>query len=323
MKPGLEIPIHRELGELEVLEYLSLLWPDRSQQAIKALFAAGRVRSGGKPVSMTRSLGEIKDLILAGGLDDVPRIFLGPEKAPASIPIDILHEDERLVALSKPSGLPVVPDREQALESCLGFLIRRELAERPAKPPARYLRYRIVHRIDRLTSGLVLVAKTAGAERRLGEDFEHHRVRKEYLALLAGTVLPARFAVNCPVAPGRKGRMRAEAGAPGRSGKEALTEFEVLERFRRVTLVRALPLTGRTHQIRVHAWAAGHPLAIDPVYHPAPKGGAAIRLPGIDRLTLHAHRTILPETWSEPRAFTCPPPADFQAAIEALRTPNF
>lgn len=323
MKPRQELPLHAELGGLTVLEYLSLLWPDRSQPAIKALFAKGSVRSGGKPISMSRILGEIKDLVLAGGLEEVPRIFLGPEKAPDSISIDILHEDERLVALSKPSGVPVVPDRKKEIESCLGFLIRRELAERAAKPPARYIRYRIVHRIDRLTSGLVLVAKTAAAERRLGEDLEHRRVRKEYLALLAGVVLPARFAVNCPVAPGRKGRMRAEAGAPGRSGKEALTEFEVLERFRHVTLVRALPLTGRTHQIRVHAWAAGHPLAIDPVYHPAPKDGAAVRLPGIDRLTLHAHRYTLPESWSEPRAFTCPPPADFQAALEALRTPNF
>lgn len=81
------------------------------------------------------------------------------------------------------------------------------------------------------------------------------------------------------------------------------------------TLVLAVPHTGRTHQIRVHAWAAGHPLAIDPLYGGRPPPG----LPGIDRLTLHAWRIALPEDWEEPRSFECPVPEDFQAAIEALR----
>ncbi|MBI4605181.1 MAG: RluA family pseudouridine synthase [Planctomycetes bacterium] len=311
----MDLPLHPELGSWTVLDYLALLWPDVAQRAIQGLFAQGRIRSGERPVAAGRPVGELQDLVLVGSLDGVPRMYLG--NPTARLGIEILHEDARLVAVTKPSGVPVVPDREKALGSVLGFLVRRELEARRAKSPADYVRCRIVHRIDRWTSGLVLVARTPEAERRLSADFEGRRVKKEYLAILRGVVAPARIAVSCPVVPGRKGKMRAELreGAGG-----ALTELDVLERFDGFTLVRARPLTGRTHQIRVHAWAAGHPLAVDPLY--GARGEALPAPPAIERLTLHAHRCELPGDWEEPRAFECPPPADFQAALAALRDPG-
>jgi 23S rRNA-/tRNA-specific pseudouridylate synthase len=156
----------------------------------------------------------------------------------------------------------------------------------------------------------------------LSADLENRRVRKEYLALLEGVVLPAAFAVNCPVVPGRKGKMRAQPTGGredwSREG-DARTEFQVLERLGAFTLVRARPLTGRTHQIRVHAWVAGHPLAIDPVYGRSAGGDPRGKVPGIQRLTLHALRYELPGSWDEPRAFECPLPRDFQEALERLR----
>jgi len=311
----MEIPLLTEHGDLSLREYLALLWPDRSQAAIGELFARGRVRSGGRPVALERRAGDLRDLTLEGTLEDVPAMDLGPPPGPgeSAAGLEVLHEDERLIAVAKPSGEPVIPDREKALASVLGRLVRRELAARVTKPPREWLRYRIVHRIDRLTSGLVLVAKSAAAERRLGADFEARRVRKEYFALLRGVVAPALLAVHCPVVPGRKGKMRAVSSDRG----EALTELEVVERFAGFTLVRARPRTGRTHQIRVHAWAAGHPLAIDPVY--GARGEGLEQPPGIERLTLHAYRYELAEDWEEPRVFTAPLPVDFQAALQALR----
>ncbi|MBN1441730.1 MAG: RluA family pseudouridine synthase, partial [Planctomycetes bacterium] len=263
------------------------------------------------PVARDRRVGDLADLSLHGGSGGSREIF-----APGGeCGIEILFEDDRLTVLSKPAGIPVVPDRRGGLESCLGSLIRRELEARRTKPLESYVRPRIVHRIDRFTSGVVLVARTPAAERALGDLFERRRVVKEYVAIVSGTVAAARITVICPVCEGRKGRMRA-----GQQGPEAETRFDVLERYGSFTLVRAQPRSGRMHQIRVHAAAVGHPLAIDPVY--APRGRlAAPRPPGIERLTLHAWRYSLPPEWGElgSRVFTAPLPADLRRSIDLLR----
>lgn len=245
-------------------------------------------------------------------------MYLGEEGETPEL--EILHEDARLCVVAKPSGLPVVPDREQRLPSVLGCLVRRELAARQDKKPQELVRWRIVHRIDRLTSGLVLVAKTPDVERRLGAAFEGREVKKEYRAILTGVVSPARITVHAPIVPGRKGRMRAEIPGPaaGEWPQDAVTELEVLERFAAHTHVRARPETGRTHQIRVHAWAAGWPLAIDPLYGPR----TPVPVPGLDRLSLHAYRYELPPDLGEPHAFECPLPADLELALANLRKPS-
>jgi 23S rRNA pseudouridine955/2504/2580 synthase len=104
------------------------------------------------------------------------------------------------------------------------------------------------------------------------------------------------------------------------AAKGAVTRFEVVERFADTTLVRAVPFTGRTHQIRVHAWATGHPLAVDPVYGEEVPPGAREPLAGLEGLSLHAHRYTLPPDWDEPRSFTCPLTEGFRAALAALRS---
>lgn len=319
--PDDPVPLHEAFREATVLEYLGILWPALSRVALEQLFARGRLRAGGTPVSPRRIVGELSDLRLHGALveaDCVPGTFPGGRVKPPPESCRVLHEDERWAVLEKPAEIPVGPDRDRQMDSCLAFLIRRELAARGTKAPQEYVRPRLVHRLDRLTTGVVLVAKTAAVERRLRADFEARRVEKEYRVIVRGVVEPARLTVNCPVVPGRKGRMRAVvanvAEEPGaRKGtdplKEAVTRFDVLERFSAATYLLAKPFTGRTHQIRVHAWAAGHPLLHDPVYGTRGDG----------RLSLHALRYGLPTTWEEPRVFECPLRKAFEGWLEELR----
>lgn len=312
LDPTETLALHAELGGLELREYLGLLWPDVARRTIVGLFANGRLRSGGRPVSSRALVREIEDLTLHGAVEDLPRIPC-PSRLPAGQP-EILHEDRDIIVLAKPSGTPVIPDRGRDLHSCLGWLIRKELDRRPRARAEGFLRHRIVHRLDRLTSGVLIVAKSAPAERRLAADFEARRIRKEYLAILQGTLEPARVTVNCPVIPGRKGTMRARGG---RSLPPATTSFEVIARSGGLTLARARPVTGRTHQIRVHAWVLGHPLAIDPLYGRKGSAGAG-GLSSMRRLTLHALRYTLAGDWPGPRTLLCPPPPDFEAEIRRL-----
>lgn len=309
---GIPIPLEPALMDLPLLDSLAVLWVDRSKDGIRALFARGAVRSEGKPVSPEARARDCPTLTIHGDPGETAAIHLSPRELQSGV--RILHEDSRISVLEKPSGVPVIPDRSRASPSCLGFLIQRELEARAGRPAAELHRPRVVHRIDRLTSGIVVLARHLEAEVALARMFEEGEVRKEYLAILSGDVLPARIAVDVPILPGRKGKMRASP-----EGKPSSTEFEVLERFGEFTLVRAIPRTGRMHQIRVHAWAMGHPLALDPLYRRGIPGRIFRDPPAIPRLTLHAASLELPPSWGEPRTFRSEPPEDFRAALDALR----
>ena len=304
-----ELSIPQFFKDYTVIEYLALLFPDLPRRGLRPLFADGKVRSGKLPVSPRARLGDLAQLSLIGGVDGIEPMAMGTEGGGTGI----LHEDAQVVVLVKDPGVPVVPDRQKEQESCLAFLWRRELRQREDKPVEEYIRPRVVHRIDRLTSGLVIFAKTPAAERKLAAAFEARQVRKEYLAIVLGDMAAARKTISVPIDTGRKGRMRW-----GAAGKRSETVFEAVERFGTFTLVRALPLSGRTHQIRVHALAAGFPLAVDSLYRPSATGTWG-QLQGIDRLTLHARSLELPGDWEGERRFVCEPPGDFSRALELLR----
>ncbi len=302
-------PLPPAFAGYSVIELLGVLHPLWTRSTLQGLFAAGRVRSAGRPVALRTPVSELADLEIRGDIVGTPEIW-----APGTpCGVDVLFEDDRTTVVAKPSGVPVIPDRRSGRESCLGFLLRRELEARGTKPVDAFVRPRVVHRLDRLTSGVLIFARTPDAERQLAGFFEERRVRKEYVALLAGDVLPARITIDGPIEPGRKGRMRTGAG-----GKPARTTFEPLERYGDLTLVLARPYTGRTHQIRVHALAIGHPLAVDPLYRPGTCGGRT-RPPGIDRLTLHARTYTLPREWTGRRELSCELPPDFESALGELR----
>ncbi len=234
------------------------------------------------------------------------------ELAPAAIPLSILYEDEHLVAVDKPAGMVVHPGAgtggdtlvHALLAHCRGGLSGVGGVERPG----------IVHRLDKETSGVVVAAKTDAAHRALAAQFAGRTVRKEYLALVAGAPDLAAGEIRRPI--GRHPRQRHRmAVVPG--GRPAHTDWALEERFGpAAALLRCLLHTGRTHQIRVHLRAIGHPLLGDAAYG----WKAAPGLPRPPRVMLHAERLELDHPADGRRlALRAPAPADYREMIAALR----
>jgi tRNA pseudouridine32 synthase/23S rRNA pseudouridine746 synthase len=220
----------------------------------------------------------------------------------------ILHEDRDVLAIDKPAGRIVIPGRG-APELPL-------VEEARASHGALW----VVHRLDRGTSGVLLLARTAAAHRTLNLAFDGRRVEKRYLALVRGAP-PDRQRVDAWIAPARKGRMKAVPPGDAR-GKPCVTEVRVVERFPAagLALVECLPETGRTHQIRVHLVAAGTPLAFDPDYGddaPLVDGRGEVLL---GRTPLHAASLVLdhPATGAMLRV-ACALPDDLARAIAWAR----
>jgi 23S rRNA pseudouridine1911/1915/1917 synthase len=229
---------------------------------------------------------------------------------PESIPLEILYEDEHLLVLNKPAGLVVHPGAGRTTGTLVHALLAhcRDLSgiggvERPG----------IVHRLDRETSGVMVIAKSETAHGSLSGQFQDRIVRKRYLALVHGVMRGD--AGRIEVAIGRRERDRTRMGVRERGGREARTAYRVLRRFADMTLVEASLETGRTHQIRVHLAHIGHPVLGDATY-----GGRRERRPAAparprpERHMLHAWRLGFrhPATnaWLE---FTAPVPEDFRA----------
>jgi 23S rRNA pseudouridine1911/1915/1917 synthase len=194
-------------------------------------------------------------------------------------PVPIRYEDEHLVVIAKPAGLVTHPTAGRRG----GTLVNRLLGMGvPLAPAGGSLRPGIVHRLDAGTSGLMIAAKTDEAYVALRRMFRAHAVQRGYLALVRGAVANDAFAVDAPL-----GRRAAKIVVDATQGRRAETGFEVRERLPGATLLEAAPRTGRTHQIRVHLAAVGHPILGDRVYGGA--GDDARRL-GLDRPFLHAWR---------------------------------
>lgn len=258
--------------------------------------------------------------------------------APGPIPFGVLYEDEHVIAIDKPARLAVVPERERDGPNLMGGLLHYFAGKRD--PHGRPIRPRIVHRIDKETSGALLVAKSAEAERDLSGQFERREVEKEYWALCLGELRRPSGTIDKPIAvdPGRRDKMMV---SDVNRAKPSITEWKVLERYHGFTLVAAMPKTGRTHQIRVHLGSIGHPLAVDPLYRgkkeiflseikpgykrkPASgEEGAAPppEKPVIDRVTLHARRLAFrsPGRAGERVEVEAPLPKDLHRTLEYLR----
>jgi 23S rRNA pseudouridine1911/1915/1917 synthase len=249
-----------------VADRLSLTRAD-AQRAI----AGGRVLVDGALRAKSHRLagGERVSVDLAG-MGDVPSE--GP-------PVEVRYRDSSLLIVSKPAGLPTHPTVGRLAGTLVNRLIGMGV---PLSSAAGPLRPGIVHRLDAGTSGLLIVASTDQAHHALTAILRRHEVDRRYLALVRGAVAHERFAVDAPL--GRVGsRIRVRAV----TGRESETRFEVRERFDRATLLEAAPTTGRTHQIRVHLSAVGHPVLGDRAYGGG--GDDATRL-GLTRPFLHSWR---------------------------------
>ncbi len=230
------------------------------------------------------------------------------EILPQEVPFEILFEDEDLAVIYKPSGVVVHPapgHKEGTLVHGLLYKLKN-LSGIGGK-----LRPGIVHRLDKDTSGLMLVAKNDFTHQALVKAFKERKIEKEYLALLYGIISPQKGKIDKPI--GRHPVNRKKM-AVLKDGKEALTYYEVLKYYKKASLVCAKPVTGRTHQLRVHFSSLGHPILGDPIY-----GGLKPDLPKPERLMLHASKIIFfhPRK-KEMLSFYKEPPEDFKKYLEIL-----
>lgn len=298
--------------------FLAEVIPDLTRAAVQRLIEQGHVLLGGatpKP-SVKLRLG-----------DEVQITVPPPEPtsaAPEDIPLDILYEDADLVVLNKPAGMVVHPGAGNSAGTLVNALLGHcsDLSGIGGE-----LRPGIVHRIDKETSGILVVAKSDAAHQGLAKQFSEHTIKRVYLALVFGNMKTETGKVEGTI--GRHPIDRKKMSGSSKHGKRAVTHWRVLARYPGVSFLRVRLETGRTHQIRVHLSESGHPLLGDSVY------GGTSRLPGLKdpklkslikdmgRQALHAQILgfIHPLTGVY-LEFTADPPADIQAILDYLEAEN-
>jgi 23S rRNA pseudouridine1911/1915/1917 synthase len=282
--------------------------PEHSRSRIQQWIKGGRASVNGAETrpSYTVRAGDS----IAVEPADAPPLDASPE----DIPLVVLYEDSDLVAIDKPAGMVVHAGAGVHDGTLVNALLHRfeKLSE-----VGGALRPGIVHRLDRYTSGVLLVAKNDAAHRHLAAQFAGREIEKTYLALVHGTLKQESGRIDKPIArdPVHRTRMTARLGR----GRASWSEYRVLRRFRRFTLLAVRIGTGRTHQIRVHLSSVGHAVAGDTLY------GAPARSPGLSplgRYFLHAHRIRfhLPST-GEPKDIVSALPGELEKWMEALDPP--
>ena len=279
-----------------------------SRSYVQRLITEGRLTVAGAPV-------RANDIVAAGAvlaLDVPPPVPAEPLGEP-DIPVNVVYEDDDLLIVDKPAGLVVHPAPGHASGTLVNALLGRGEDLAPGGI-AGVQRPGIVHRLDRDTSGLLMVARTDAAQASLQGQLKARRIKKTYLSLVLGSVAAAVGRIEAPIGrdPGRRTRM---AVTP--NGRASTTGYRVRERFAAWTLLELDLVTGRTHQIRVHLEAIGHPVAGDPMYG----SGTSRRGPGgLDRLFLHAWQLELtsPSTGRLLRAES-PLPNELESVLAALR----
>jgi 23S rRNA pseudouridine1911/1915/1917 synthase len=305
-----QIELRVEQGKDRLDKYLADHLPDLSRSAAQRLIEGGDVTVNGEWLKASYKV-RPGDLVVA-------QLAVEEEAEPVAeaIPLDIVYEDEYLVVIDKAPGMVVHPAPGHAGGTLVNALLARypALANRGSERPG------IVHRLDRDTSGLIVVALQEKVRRALQRQFKERVVDKAYVALLDGHLQPAWGRIEAPIGrdPHHRQRMAVLAG-----GREAVTEYHVLEQFAHqigpaagaYSLVEAQPHTGRTHQIRVHFASIDHPVVADPVY-----GRRRCSLP-LERQFLHARRLAFQHPVARKRIdLEAPLPPDLERVLALLRT---
>jgi 23S rRNA pseudouridine1911/1915/1917 synthase len=302
-----------------VASVLRSLRPGESWTQVRALATGRRVAVGGslcmdparrlKEGEVVEVLGKAAPVIRGERPDDVV----------------IRHLDDDVVVVEKPSGISTVrhpaerqwKDERRELVPTLDDITQQAIARRLRKKKHDLLRLRIVHRLDKETSGLVVFARSVRAERELGRQFKAHTVVRRYIAIVPGTIAPQSFSswLVRDRGDGRRG-----SGLESAVGKRAVTHVGVLEKLPRHSVLTCRLETGRTHQIRIHLAEAGHPVCGESVYNRRPDGTVIPDDSGAPRLALHAAELgfVHPETATE-MYWQMPPPPDLERFLARLR----
>ena len=280
-------------------KYVCARHPALSRSRVQRLIAAGDITVNGQPAKPGQRL----------NIGDRVDITIPPappqELKPEAIPLKIIYEDDDLLVVDKPAGLTVHPAPGHAEHT----LVNAILAHFPHLADiGDSLRPGVVHRLDKDTSGVMLVAKNAAAQADLAKQFKSHSVTKAYLALVRGKLEPEEGVIEADIGRDPRNRKRMAVVAEGR---EARTDYRVVEYRGNHTLLEVMPETGRTHQIRVHLAAIGFPVVGDKVY--------GVKSKHLSRQFLHACRLgfKLPST-GEYVEFQSELPEDLQKALEAI-----
>lgn len=321
-----------ERAGLELDEYVCLQYPGLSKGFLRQEIGAGHILLDGRDAKPGKRLRPNQVVICTIDWERAPARPVAP-----GIELPSVHEDDDLLAIDKPARLAVEPERwMRELGSVAGALLQRveDLDEDdPSSDGGLSYRPRLLHRIDKETTGVMLVAKNIETERTLRQAFETGGISKSYLALVEGELYledDESMIIDQPIGPviKKSGRMRVAV-----DGKPSQTRVSIAERFDGYTLARCEPLTGRTHQIRVHLAYEGFPLVVDRFYGRRsefklsefkasyrPKRGMPEK-PLIDRLTLHAYSIEVPPVGArtEPLTLTAPLHKDFERVLKQLR----
>lgn len=297
--PPLVVPA--ALAGLRFDQALAKMLPEHSRSRLAAWIRTARVRIDGAPSDTKRKVwgGERVEIDLDSALAEAA------DRA-ESIALPIVHEDASILVIDKPAGLVVHPGSGNRT----GTLLNALLAHAPAL--AALPRAGIVHRLDKDTSGLLVVAKTLEAQTCLVRQLQARTVKRDYVAVVHGRIERS-GTVEAPI--GRDPRVRTRMAVVSR-GKPARTLYRPLERLDTATIIECSLETGRTHQIRVHMRSIGHPIVGDPTYGPRRAGERV----GIDRQALHAARLGLahPDR-AKPMSWRSPLPADIESLVATLR----
>lgn len=314
-----ELVVSDDAAGVRLDAFLASHFPDFSRVHLRRAITAGGVEvdgRGGKPAYRLKP-GQRVNIVLP----ELPREAPTPE----NIPINVLFEDNYLVVVNKPPGMVVHPARGHwtgTLASALQYHFGPTLSGSggPTRPG-------IVHRLDRDTSGVLLVARSDQAHARLAAQFAERSIEKEYFAIVAGVPQRDRDQIDRPIGPHPHTREKMAIRTEPSVGRPAQTFFEVLERFKGFAALRVLPKTGRTHQIRVHLCHAGFPVLCDRQYggrsqitrgeiRGCPDDGAVL----LNRHALHARRiSFLHPASGVPMMVEAPLPDDLLAVLAELR----
>lgn len=312
---SLSVPSEAEGGRLD--RFLADRIPDRTRSAVRRMIGDGRVLIDGTAASKP-------GLTVRSGMRIEVHFPPPPEGGPVpeQIPLDVVHEDADLIVIDKSAGLVVHAGHGRSSGTLVNALLGRGTPLSPVGAPERP---GIVHRLDLGTSGLLVVAKTEPAHRSLARAFSRHEVFKRYVALVWGHPDPAEGTIERSIGRSRSHPLKMSVGRTRGRPRHAASRYRTLESWPGFALVEVLPVTGRTHQIRVHMQSIHHPVVGDERY-----GGRAWRgvqeplrrkaLREFGRLGLHAAELafVHPASGVQVR-FKAPLPAGFEALLDVLR----